>query len=280
MLKRFVPLLLLSLIPCLAFAAGDPNDAAGSKDPAMFSRMPGFHIYNYQELEFDRFEFPVASDKNEAVEGRHTYVDYYANDGVTLPSALQIARNYTNAVKAIGGTDVYEYDDGGSLFMTLKVAKENTEFWAQVEAAGNGMYRINVIEKQLMNQAVVADANSLAGSINETGKAAVYGIYFDTDKSVIKPESEAAIAEIGKMLKADPGLKLYVVGHTDNTGVFGYNLKLSQARAAAVVDALVRRQGVAASRLTPFGAGPTAPVASNRSEEGRAKNRRVELVAQ
>jgi OmpA-OmpF porin, OOP family len=82
------------------------------------------------------------------------------------------------------------------------------------------------------------------------------------------------------LLKADPGLKLFVVGHTDNAGDFYHNIKLSQARAEAVVDALVTKSGIAASRLTPFGAGPAAPVASNKKEEGRALNHRVELVAQ
>lgn len=261
-------------------AASDPNDAEGSKDPALFSRMPGFHIYNYEEKEFDRFEFPVSADRTQAVEGRRTYVDYYANDGITLPSALQIARNYANAVKAIGGTAVYQYEDGGRQYLTLKVVKGDTEAWAQVDAAGNGMYKINVVEKQAMRQDVVANAESLAGDIKATGRVAVYGIHFDTDKAVIKPDSEPAIAEIVKLLNADPGLKLYVVGHTDNAGTFEHNLKLSQERAAAVVSVLVSKHGIAASRLIPFGVGPTAPAATNSTEEGRAKNRRVELVAQ
>lgn len=283
MLKRFTGMLLLLI--CLApipqaLAASDPSDAAGSKDPNLFSRMPGFHIYNYQQLDFDRFEFPVASGQNQAVEGRHTFVDYYANDGIKLPSALQIARNYSNAAKGIGGQTIYEYEDGGSQYLTLKVVKSDAEAWALVEGAGNGMYKIHVIEKQLMNQEVVANADSLAGSLNETGRAAVYGIYFDTDKSVIKPESETAIAEVAKLLKNDARLKLYVVGHTDNVGAFDHNVKLSQARAAAVVDALAKKQGIAAGRITPFGAGPSAPVASNKSDAGRAKNRRVELVSQ
>jgi OmpA-OmpF porin, OOP family len=156
----------------------------------------------------------------------------------------------------------------------------NTEAWALVEAASNGMYKIHVVEKQRMNQAVVANAESLAGSINDTGKAAVYGIYFDTGKTEIKPESEPDLGEIVNLLKANSKLKLYVVGHTDNAGAFDCNLKLSDSRAAAVVKTLVNKYSIPASRLTPFGAGPTAPVASNRSEEGRAKNRRVELVAQ
>ncbi len=109
---------------------------------------------------------------------------------------------------------------------------------------------------------------------------ALYGIYFDTDKAELKPESEPTLVEISKLLKADAKLKLFVVGHTDNVGTFDHNLKLSQASAAAVVAALTKKHGVAAARLTPFGAGPTSPVASNAAEAGRAKNRRVELVAQ
>ncbi|MBS1242844.1 MAG: OmpA family protein [Nitrospirae bacterium] len=283
MLKRILGILLLvvcvsPLTPVLA--ASDPNDAEGSKDPALFSRMPGFHIYNYKEIDFDRFEFEVGPRKTQAIEGRHVYVDYYANEGIKVPSGLQITRNYINAAKAVGGTSVYEFEDGGVQYVTLKVVKNNVEAWARVEGSGNGTYKIHIIERQLMKQEVVANAESLAGSIRETGKAAVYGIYFDTGKAEIKPESEAALAEIAKLLKADPKLKLYVVGHTDNVGLFGSNIKLSDDRAAAVVKALVGKYGIVSSRLTPFGDGPTAPVASNKSEEGRAKNRRVELVAQ
>jgi OOP family OmpA-OmpF porin len=280
-IAKLLVLLLFSLLAMQhqAVAASDPNDCQGCKDPALFNRMPGFHLYNTQETEFDRFEFPVSADKKERVEGHRFYYDYYANDGIKLPSALQIVANYTNAAKAIGGKTLYEYDDGGSQYVTLKVVKEDREVWVLVEGAGNGMYKVNIVEKQRMRQDVVANAESLAGMIKETGKAAVYGIYFDTGKSDIKPSSAATIAELIKLLTSDPALKLYVVGHTDNVGGFEYNVKLSQARAAAVVKALVGKN-IAASRLTPFGAGPTSPAASNTTEEGRAKNRRVELVAQ
>ena len=107
---------------------------------------------------------------------------------------------------------------------------------------------------------------------------AVYGIYFDTGKATLKPESDAALAEIAKLLTADTALKLNVVGHTDNAGSLDANMKLSQARAEAVAKALTRRHGIAASRLKSFGVASLAPVASNDSEDGRAKNRRVELV--
>jgi outer membrane protein OmpA-like peptidoglycan-associated protein len=264
----------------LTLAASDPQDVAGGKDPAMFGRMKGFHISNYEEKEFDRFEFPVAANKTEAVEGRHVYVDYYLNEGVKTPSALQVARNYTSAVKSIGGTVVYEFEDGGSQYATMKVMKGDAETWAFVEGAGNGMYKLHVVEKQAMRQDVTANAEAMASGLKGTGHIALYGIYFDTDKAELKPASEATIEEIAKLLEADTTLKLYVVGHTDNQGAFDHNLKLSQARAAAVVSALTKKHGIPASRLKPFGAGPTSPVASNDTDAGRAKNRRVELVGQ
>jgi outer membrane protein OmpA-like peptidoglycan-associated protein len=116
--------------------------------------------------------------------------------------------------------------------------------------------------------------------IRATGHAAVYGILFDTDKADIKPESAQAIGEVAKLLEADPKLKIAVVGHTDASGSVDHNLKLSQNRAQAVMQALIREHGIASSRLTFFGCGPFAPVASNDAEDGKAKNRRVELVKQ
>lgn len=282
MLQRITKALLLVLFVVAqqqVMAGSDPNDCEGCKDPVLFNRMPGFHIYRTQDVDFDRFDFPVGSGKSEQVEGHHLYYDYYANEGIKIPSGLQVVANYANAAKAIGGKKLYEYEDGGTQYATLKVVKSDREVWVMIEAGSNGMYKVNIVEKQLMRQDVVANAESLAGMIKETGKAAVYGIYFDTDKSEVKPESAPTIAEVVKLLNATPALKLYVVGHTDNVGGFDHNVKLSQSRAASVVNALVGK-GIVASRLVPFGAGPTSPAAANTTEEGRAKNRRVELVAQ
>ena len=131
-----------------------------------------------------------------------------------------------------------------------------------------------------MEQHIVADATAFANDIGSTGHAAVYGIFFDTGLADIKPESAQAIGEIAALLKADPSLRLFVVGHTDATGTIEGNLSLSQARAEAVLQALVRDHSIAASRLRAHGCGQFAPVASNDSEQGRAENRRVELVKQ
>jgi OmpA-OmpF porin, OOP family len=278
-------LMSLLFILCLiqvpfVFAAKDPNDRPGSKDPDIFSRMTGFHISSYEAVEFDRYEFKTGSAKTEKVEGRRTFVAYTANEGVTHPSGLQVIRNYVNAAKALGGGQIYEYEDGGTQYSTIRIIKEDKEVWAEVSGANNGMYNVQIVEKQLMKQDVVANADALSGSIKETGRVAIYGIYFDTGKADLKPASDPALAEIVKMLKADAGLKVYVVGHTDNVGQFANNVKLSQDRATSVVNALVSKHGIATARLTPFGAGPTSPVASNKTDEGKAKNRRVELVAQ
>jgi outer membrane protein OmpA-like peptidoglycan-associated protein len=135
-----------------------------------------------------------------------------------------------------------------------------------------------IVEKQAMQQDVTLDASAMAKDIGETGRVAVYGIHFDTGKSELKPDSAPALAEIAKLLKNKPDLKVYVVGHTDMVADLGTNVALSQARAQAVVKALVGQQGIAAARLIAFGDGPYAPVASNKTEDGRARNRRVELV--
>jgi len=253
------------------------EDAEGSKDSPLFTRMPGYHIYRYDDLQFDKYEFKVSDAKTQVVEGHHLLIYYDLNNNVTPPSPLQVVRNYINAIKKIGGQLVYEWDDAGEN-VVLKVAKNGVETWSHIYASGNGSYTINLIEKQSMNQDVVADANSLMNSIKESGKVAVYGIYFDTGKSTLKPESDPTLQEVAKLLKSNPNLKLYVVGHTDNVGVYESNMMLSVERALAVVNTLVSKYTINAARLTACGDGPTSPVATNDTEEGKALNRRVELV--
>ena len=253
------------------------QDIEGSKDPSFFNRMPGYHIYRYDDVQFDKYEFKVSNSNTQVVEGHHLFIMYDINSNVQAPSPLQIGRNYINAVKKIGGQLVYEYQDPGE-DVVLKVITNGMEVWAYVSANGSGTYGIHLVEKQAMTQDIMADANSMASNIRESGKIALYGIYFDTGKSILKPESTPTLLEISKLLKADPNLKLFVVGHTDNTGSLEPNMKLSRDRATAVVNALVTQYAVNAARLISCGDGPTAPVASNDNEEGRAKNRRVELV--
>ncbi|MCU0835871.1 MAG: DUF4892 domain-containing protein [Chromatiaceae bacterium] len=138
---------------------------------------------------------------------------------------------------------------------------------------------VDLIEAKAREQRMVkVAAPEMARTIDATGRIALYGILFDFDQATLKPESAPVLAEIATLLRADAGLRLLVVGHTDNAGGFEYNRDLSQRRAEAVVAALVRDHGVDRARLFPVGVSYAAPVASNQSEEGRAQNRRVELV--
>ncbi len=132
--------------------------------------------------------------------------------------------------------------------------------------------------KGMEQQMSTVSASEMNQSLTATGKVAIYGILFDSGKALIKPESAASLAEIGKLMKDSPNLKLHVVGHTDNQGGLDANLALSRLRATAVRDALMQQHSVAATRLTANGVSSLAPVSTNETEAGRAKNRRVELV--
>lgn len=142
---------------------------------------------------------------------------------------------------------------------------------------------VDVVEGKPMETGKVAanlSAADMAKGIAAEGKVAVYGVYFDTAKADLKPESAPALAEMARMLQQDPKLKVFVVGHTDNQGDVSQNLTLSQRRADAVVKALTGGHKVDPKRLSPKGVAAYAPLASNRAEAGRQKNRRVELVEQ
>ena len=138
---------------------------------------------------------------------------------------------------------------------------------------------VDIVEpKQRQQKMVTVKAEEMARDISNKGRVALYGIYFDFDKAEVKPESKPTLEQIAQLLKQDSGLKLLVVGHTDNVGAFRSNQDLSQRRAAAVVTALTTEFKVDKSRLTAVGVSFACPVAPNDSDEGRAKNRRVELV--
>lgn len=140
---------------------------------------------------------------------------------------------------------------------------------------------VQVIEPKAMDTGMVTvDAAALAKGLQAQGRIALYGVFFDTGKSELKPESKPQLEEMAKLLQANPSFKVHVVGHTDNQGPLDGNLALSRQRAQAVVDALVKSYKVDAKRLSAAGVASYAPLASNADEAGRARNRRVELVLQ
>jgi len=268
---------LVIVIGALLFggAALAQEDTKGGKDHPLFSRWPGYYLCNYDHKKFDAYTYEL-KDSKETVEGEYFYLSYCNKRDVAGASELEVIRNYENAIRKAGGTVLYT---NGTSYTIGKIVKEGKEIWVRAKTRNQGEnVELNITERQVMEQTIQANAASWLSDITTTGHAAVYGIYFDTDKAEIKPESEPALAEMAKLLKNNPSLNVFIVGHTDNTGTFEHNMKLSQDRAASVVNALVSRHRMAAARLKAVGDGPTAPVASNDSEDGRAKNRRVELV--
>jgi len=259
------------------------QDTKGCKDHPLFTRMPEYYIYSCEKKEFDAHDFvdPVTK-KKVSVEGRLYYSTYYLKKEFSgQKSMLQVARNHVNAIEKIGGVSLMDSPNGrGNTWM--KVTKEGQEIWVSIEQEnwGGNTYYLYIVEKEAMKQEVTADAKFMGDGISSTGHVAIYGIYFDFNKSELKPESEPALNEIAKLLTGSPNLKVFIVGHTDNVGGIDYNTKLSQARADAVVKALTTKYKVTPQRLKAYGVGQLAPVAPNKTEEGRAKNRRVELVEQ
>lgn len=265
-------LLILVLIASSSFAAEDKRCV---DHPLIPTRMPGYWIETCKTVEFEGFDFFLPKGKKHREEGKFTSITY-AIDHKDEQSALAVVRNFENAITKVGGTvmgiDLKRWVNG-------KVLVDGKEVWVEAEK-GNGKIWLRIIEKAAMEQHIVADAASFASDLKKTGHVAVEGIYFDTGKSVLKPESTPALVQVAKLLTDDPSLKLWVVGHTDAVGKVDDNQKLSQARAKAVVMELTTKHGIAAARLEGYGVGPLSPAASNDAEDGRAKNRRVELVKQ
>ena len=186
------------------------------------------------------------------------------------PLELAIRRNYENAIKAAGGEVVFSE---GSVSI-MRATRNGAEVWAEIQTNRNGIYFLHVIERGAMQQVITADA--MAAALDKDGFIAL-DIHFDTCKSDILPDSLPAVAQIVELLKKRPDLRVGIEGHTDNMGTPAGNKTLSEARAQSVTAA-VQAGGITSARLSPSGFGQERPVADNRTEDGRAKNRRVEIV--
>jgi OOP family OmpA-OmpF porin len=244
------------------------------------------------------------------VEGRVTRLRYAIPEG---RSSLEVLRNHESALKANGFVPVFACADQSCFTGALQdpyllgqqldpdnndtaLYFDHARYWlGRREGPEGTVYAgiltgedkqrvtafVMVVETKPLEEGKIAfvDAAQMDKAIAEAGRISLYGIHFDHDKDVLRPESKPVLDEIARLLRDKPQLRLEIVGHTDNRGTAPYNMNLSQRRAASVVDALTGAYGIAAERLTSSGAGLTLPVAPNDTEEGRAKNRRVELVA-
>jgi outer membrane protein OmpA-like peptidoglycan-associated protein len=245
-------------------AAGDASSAELASNYRNELQAQGFRIL------YDSTKDPAAVNWSGFL---NTFGDMDINtnrSNYTFYAADQQGIRVLSAVKERPEGDVYVY------LIAVEWARDDATY-----KAGKGAYAaVDIIVVRPMRQnMVLVKADEMAKKISETGRVALYGIYFETDQATIKPDSRPALKEIANLLKQEPELALHVVGHTDNAGSFEHNLDLSRRRAEAVKAALTKEYGIAAGRLTPNGVAYLAPVASNATEEGRAKNRRVELVS-
>ena len=258
--------LVVCLAICTAFA--QPRDKPGCNEPSYVSRFPGSTIGNCTHENFGSIKMPLPKGGSRQVEGELDNVFFNVEKG---HSDVEVRRNFVNAFQAAGFA--VDYEEGRNLV----VHKDNLWVWGSISSNN---YRLISVREKAMQQQVVASAKDLETGLNASGHITANGILFDTDKADLKAESKAALDEIGALLRNQPNLKIYVVGHTDNQGNLAHNMELSKARAASVVKALETQYGVQAARMGSFGDGPYAPIASNDNEDGRARNRRVELVKQ
>jgi outer membrane protein OmpA-like peptidoglycan-associated protein len=263
---KLAGIFLAVLAPAIAHA----QDAKGCKDSPAMSRVPGSTILYCNHESFTGRDFNLDGGKQKHVEGEYTEIGYQQADST---ADLQVFRNVESALKADGWT--IDFERGTS---EIVAHKDGTWFTLRPHSYHQSEY-IFVTEKQMV-QEVVANSAALSAGLSGKGHVVVRGIFFETGKADVKPESDPALKEVAKLLQQDAAMKVYVVGHTDNAGSLGENMVLSSRRASAVMKELTAKYGIAAARLQAFGNGPYAPVAANDNEEGRAQNRRVELVKQ
>lgn len=285
MRMAFVCAGVLLLVP--AFAAS-PKDNPKCEPNPLFEPFPKSYLdvcerSRFATVDLRRWKDPVKRSGAEhfKMEGEYWYyVDRIENGLSAKVNVLEIQRNFENAIKAAKGNVIYTNPDSS---VEYHISRKDGEWWGIAQCgSSNGAHCGAITHKFVrlapMEQSVVMNSDLIAKSILDEGKAVFYGLYFDTDKAVLKPESNPTLTEIAKWLKENPANNVFIVGHTDMQGSVEHNLTLSRSRADAVVAALVKQHGIKESRLSAQGVASFAPVSNNTAEAGRTKNRRVEMV--
>ena len=272
------------------------------RDPGPFPFLPPLEGFDaapasasswVKSTDFARYGFQTGESEYLEVGGRLDMRHFTAGAPGTQ-SVDKIVESYREIVEEKGGVMLFSGRFTGGLVddkprseqqaregATYLVRTPERELWAQISVRDEGdEYVIVVIEKgPLQVKTKPLTSSELKKSLDTTGKAVIY-VNFEFDRADLRPDAKPVIDEVYALLKADPSLKLAIVGHTDDRGPAAYNQSLSERRAAAVRAALLAR-GLGKdgdARLTASGRGAAEPIADNATDEGRAKNRRVELI--
>ena len=283
MLSEMLVRLLLPIVAVIVVSAqGITEDAPDCKDSKRLSRLPGCFIESCESKDFNELAIRTGPHKeeNDAVKTMEGAVEIIAYQCSGKTSPLQVVRNAAAALQKAGYQTVFNGKDENE-FLSLTTRKADQ--WVQVSASVGGdnnsvtSYTFKAIAVSAMKQEMEATAEAIASELQSSGRMALYGINFATNSAAITPDSDKVLAEIAKLLKDQPEWKITVEGHTDNVGAKAANQALSQKRAEAVVTWLSAHE-IDRTRLAAAGFGDTKPVQDNATEEGRQKNRRVELV--
>ncbi len=278
-MKKTVLSLFIILSSSFSFFA---QDAEGCKDHILLTRLNNFYLVSCEE-NFNELTLRLDNNKTEVKEGNLFSLDYAFNydAGEKPKSPLQIIKNYENAIVKNGGKMLYKNTNAldADLEATYYLSTKEKEYWIKLFNFGGTpneveRFTLYVLEMESMKQEI--KASEMFETINKDGFIALY-INFETGKSDIKSESQPIVDQIVEMLKQNPDLKVCVEGHTDNVGSDKSNQTLSENRAKSVMTALISG-GIEKSRLSSKGWGATKPIEDNTTEDGRFKNRRVEIV--
>lgn len=222
-------------------------------------------------------KFSLLDAKMSEAEARHNYENLIAAMGgvkVNDVQPLDLAPAFDDETRTV--TQKLRYTEYNMSYAAYVIRKPDQLVWIVLMSDKNSMNTLSIAEQPFKQTVAFVTADAMQSALASTGHVALY-INFDTDKASIRPDGKPAVDEIAKLLQQDPTLKLTIEGHTDNVGDVAHNKALSQQRADAVLGALLAA-GIAKERLTAVGLGDTKPVADNKDEAGRGRNRRVELV--
>jgi len=242
---------------------------------------------NYKDIRFDHHEFKIAEDKTVRVEGRHISIQYGWRGSNDPMSPLEFHRTISEYAKRGAGEIIYQVPEDNACFggdddvaQTTRFNHKGTPVWVSIVCSGGdpaaSQIQMEIIEEKEFHFVENTSADEIKTAIDTRGKAILH-INFDFDRAELRPDAEPTMQQVLTVLKEEPELKLEVDGHTDIVGSSDYNQTLSKQRAAAVVARLVAA-GVETSRLTSTGFGASRPIADSTTEQGRAENRRVELI--